>query len=99
MTARAAGKNVLVILDSDHSRDHVLAEMRAYAPLVPLGGYLIVEDTNVNGHPVARKHGPGPKEAVDAFLATNDEFVVDHDREKFRVTFNPGGYLRRVKAS
>ena len=94
---RAEGKNVLVILDSAHDREHVLQELRLYSPLVPVGGYVIVEDTNVNGHPVARKHGPGPKEAVDAFLAETDAFVVDREREKFRVTFNPGGYLRRVR--
>ena len=94
---RAEGKNVLVILDSAHDRQHVLEELRLYSPLVPVGGYVIVEDTNVNGHPVARKHGPGPKEAVDAFLTETDAFVIDREREKFRVTFNPGGYLRRVR--
>lgn len=59
--ARAAGKeSVLVILDSDHTKAHVLAEMRAYGPLVPLGGYMIVEDTNVNGHRSTRTSGLAP---------------------------------------
>jgi len=86
---------VLVILDSDHARDHVLEELRIYAPLVTPGSYLIVEDTNVNGHPVSPDHGPGPMEALNAFLGETDEFSVDLDREKFFLTFNPRGYLRR----
>lgn len=89
---------VMVILDSDHSRDHVLAELQAYAPLVTKGSYLVVEDTNVNGHPVRRDFGPGPMEAVDAFLAQRSDFVVDPEREKFYLTFNPRGFLRRVGA-
>ncbi len=86
---------VLVILDSDHAEEHVLAELRLYAPLVTPGSYLIVEDTNVNGKPVFPDHGPGPAEAVETFLAGNPGFTVDRGREKFLLTFNPGGFLRR----
>lgn len=87
---------VLVILDSDHSRDHVLAEMRMYGPVVTNGSYLIVEDSNVNGHPVRPNFGPGPMEAIDTFLSDGDDFVVDDAREKFFMTFNPRGYLKRM---
>ena len=87
----------MVILDSDHTRDHVLRELELYAPLVTPGSYLVVEDTNINGHPVAPEFGPGPMEAVEAFLETTDEFEVDRAREKLMLTFNPSGYLRRVE--
>jgi len=86
---------VLVILDSGHAKEHVLAELHAYAPLVTQGSYLIVEDTNLNGHPVDSDHGPGPAEAVAEFMEGNDAFVRDESREKFMLTFNPGGYLKR----
>ncbi len=86
---------VVVILDSDHSRDHVLNELRLYAPLVSAGSYVIVEDSNVNGHPVVPDFGPGPAEAVARFLTETDEFEVDQSREKFLLTFNPSGYLRK----
>jgi cephalosporin hydroxylase len=88
---------VLVILDSDHTRDHVLGELRALSPLVPVGSFLIVEDTNVNGHPAYPSFGPGPMEALEDFLAENDGFVVDPVSEKFFMTFNPRGVLRRVR--
>lgn len=88
-------KRVLVILDSDHRRDHVMLEMAAYAPLVTAGSYLIVEDSNINGHPVEVTHGPGPMEAIDVFLPHHPEFEIDTDCEKFFLTFNPRGYLRR----
>ena len=91
----AAHDRVLVILDSDHSRDHVLDELRTYGRWVSPGSYLIVEDSNVNGHPVLPEHGPGPMEALDEFLAESDEFEIDSAREKFFFTFNPRGYLRR----
>lgn len=94
--AAAESRTVLVILDSDHTERHVLAELRAYAGLVTPGSYLIVEDTNVNGHPVLRSYGPGPMEAVERFLAESGDFFPDQDREsKFLLTFNPKGYLRR----
>ena len=95
----AKGATTLVVLDSDHSRDHVLRELELYGPLVTEGSYLIVEDTNVNGHPVTPSFGPGPMEAVEAFLPTTDEFEVDATREKFYFSFNPGGFLRRTTPS
>jgi cephalosporin hydroxylase len=87
---------VMVILDSDHSRDHVLDELRAYAPVVTPSSYLVVEDTNINGRPVERAWGPGPHEAVEAFLREDSSFTRDATREKFFLTFNPGGFLRRL---
>jgi cephalosporin hydroxylase len=86
---------VMVVLDSDHARDHVLHELRTWAPVVTPDHYLIVEDTNINGNPVEPGWGAGPKEAVEAFLAESDEFVLDTDCEKFLMTWNPGGFLRR----
>jgi cephalosporin hydroxylase len=89
--------DVMVILDSDHSRDHVLEELRAYAPMVTPGSYLIVEDTNLNGHPVYPGHGPGPMEAVREYLREAPNFRIDRQREKFLITFNPSGYLLRAR--
>jgi len=87
---------VMVILDSNHRKDHVLAEMNMYAPLVTDSSYMIVEDTNVNEHPVFPDHGPGPYEAVTEFLADYRGFVIDKECEKYGLTFNPSGYLKKV---
>jgi cephalosporin hydroxylase len=87
---------VLIILDADHSKQHVLTELRLYGPLVTKGSYLIVEDTNLNGHPVWPEHGPGPMEAVMEFMEGNRDFRIDVEKEKFLLTFNPKGYLQRV---
>ena len=95
---RVAGKKVLVILDSDHSRAHVLNELSLYWEMVPVGSYLIVQDTNINGHPVYHSFGPGPMEAVNEFLSTNDKFVADQTRERLLFTMHPRGYLKRVKS-
>ena len=86
----------MVVLDSDHSQDHVREELRAYSPFVTPNSYLVVEDTNVNGYPVMADHGPGPMEAVVDFLSTSTQFVVDQDCEKLLISFNPSGYLRRT---
>jgi cephalosporin hydroxylase len=91
------GKRVLVILDSDHAQHHVAEELELYAPMVSPGSYLIVQDTNVNGHPVFLKHGPGPWEAVEAFLARNSQFEVDESRERLLFTMHPRGYLKRTR--
>jgi len=90
-------ERVMVILDSDHSREHVLRELRIYSRYVTPGCYLVVEDTNLGGRPVDPDFGPGPTEAVQQFLGENRDFVVDQSREKFYLTFNPGGFLRRNK--
>jgi cephalosporin hydroxylase len=92
----ASADRVMVVLDSDHSQAHVAAELAAYSPLVTPGCYLVVEDTNVNGNPILPDWGPGPMEAVEAFLEGTPSFVRDPAREKLMMTFNPGGYLRRV---
>jgi cephalosporin hydroxylase len=93
---RAAGKKqVFVVLDSDHSCDHVLAEMRAYHDIVTPGSYMIVEDTNVNGHPVYPAHGPGPMEALQQFLPENGNFEIMKQCEKFLFTMHPNGWLRK----
>ncbi|MCW5774981.1 MAG: class I SAM-dependent methyltransferase [Phycisphaeraceae bacterium] len=92
---------VMLVLDSCHASDHVLAELNAYSPLVTPGCYTIVEDSNINGHPVHTTfepdQGPGPFEAVTAFMETTDRFEVDRSRERLLMTFNPCGYLRCLK--
>lgn len=95
VAAIVGGRSCLLILDSDHSRDHVLAELRSLSPLVSPGSYVIVEDTNVNGHPTYPDFGPGPMEAVDTFLAEDARFEIDPDLERFLLTLNPRGFLRR----
>src|SRR5208337_3409587 len=79
---RTEGKKVLVILDSDHSKNHVLNEMIAYGPMVTKGSYMIVQDTNINGHPVLPDFGPGPWEALDEYLPKNEQFQPDKSRER-----------------
>ena len=86
----------MVILDSDHSEDHVTKELEKYHSLVTKGNYLVVEDSNVNGHPVWPQHGPGPMEAILKFIKNNPQFQVDKARERHLVTFNPMGYLKRI---
>jgi cephalosporin hydroxylase len=96
----AAAERVMVILDSDHSESHVFNELVQWGPTVTPGCYLIVEDTIVNGNPVLPDFGPGPGEAAQRYLKDHPtEFVVDLERQKFFLTFNPGGYLRRTEVA
>lgn len=89
---------MFVILDSDHRQDHVARELGVYVPWMQAGDYLVVEDTCVNGHPVRPEYGPGPMEAVAAFLAARPGLLrPDLAREeKFGCTFAPGGYFVRI---
>jgi cephalosporin hydroxylase len=89
--------HVMFTLDAGHSEDVVLKELELYSPLVTVGSYVIAEDTNVNGHPSFRNHGPGPWEAVEKFLTAHPDFVADRDCERFLLTYNPRGWLRRVR--
>ena len=98
---RVAGSRALVILDSNHTHDHVLDELRLYAPLVRAGSYLIVLDTCVDDMPESlvanRPWGPGnsPRTAVETFLAECDRFAVDEELDaKLAITVAPRGYLR-----
>ncbi|OGR34982.1 MAG: hypothetical protein A2051_10210 [Desulfovibrionales bacterium GWA2_65_9] len=94
-------RDVLVILDSHHTHEHVLQELRLYSPFVGPGQYLICGDTILDHIPVQthrpRPWGPGnsPKSALDAFLAEQQRFEVDQALEnKLLFTCSPGGYLR-----
>jgi cephalosporin hydroxylase len=86
---------LFMILDSDHTRDHVLRELEVMVPLLRPGDYLVVEDTCINGHPVRPEYGPGPMEALaDYFVAHPGELEHDFAREeKFGCTAAPRGYL------
>jgi cephalosporin hydroxylase len=90
------GKRVMVDLDADHRAHHVLEELRLYSPLVTPGCYLVVEDGFLGGRPVRPEAAPGPSDALDAWLAENPPFEPDRWRERFLLTQNPRGYLRRV---
>ena len=101
---RAAGhERVMVILDSNHTHEHVLAELHAYAPLVSSGSYCVVFDTVIENLPAGMYPdrpwdvGDNPKTAVREFLADTHGFVEDEDIEaKLLITVAPGGYLRRL---
>ncbi len=70
--------NCMVVLDSDHSQAHVQTELQLYSGYVSSGCYLVIEDTNINGHPVYPSFGPGPYEAASEFLIHDDRFVEDN---------------------
>lgn len=101
---RAEGQNtVLVCLDSNHTHDHVLAELEAYATLVSPGSYCVVFDTIIDEMPTNafpdRDWGPNnnPKTAVTHFLKSHPEFTVDYEIEhKLLISVAPGGYLKRL---
>ncbi len=97
-----AAECVLIILDSSHLTAHVSKEMRIYSEMVTKGSYLIVEDSNVNGHPIIPEYREspgdppgGPMEAIEAFMDERDDFEIDIDRHRYLMTFNPCGYLRK----
>jgi cephalosporin hydroxylase len=102
--ARAEGRRrVLVCLDSNHTHAHVLAELKAYAPLTSVGSYCVVFDTVIEDLPAGmfpdRPWGPGnnPKTAVREYLKTHSEFEMDKQIDhKLLISVAPDGYLKRV---
>ncbi len=94
---------ILVCLDSNHTHEHVLAELKAYAPLTSVGSYCVVFDTVVEDLPKEmfpdRPWGPGnnPKTAVWEYLKTHPEFQIDKSiQDKLLITVAPDGYLKRI---
>ena len=94
---------VMIFLDSNHTYEHVLAELEAFAPLVTEGSYCVVFDTFVEDVPKEtffdRPWGPGnnPKKAVQEFIKKNSNFVIDTSLEnKLMITVAPSGFLRRI---
>lgn len=97
-------KRILVCLDSNHTHEHVLAELKAYAPLTTVGSYCVVMDTVIEDMPKEmfpdRPWGPGnnPKTAVWEFLKTHPEFEIDKSiQHKLLITVAPDGYLKRIR--
>jgi cephalosporin hydroxylase len=93
---------VMVILDSNHTHEHVLGELNLYASLVSVGSYCVVFDTAIEDLVEVKdrswRTGNSPKTAVAEFLKTNSDFFVDYSiDEKLLVSTAPSGYLRRVK--
>ncbi|WP_027390794.1 cephalosporin hydroxylase family protein [Chrysiogenes arsenatis] len=94
---------IMVCLDSNHTHEHVLAELKAYAPLTSVGSYCVIFDTIVEDMPADmfpdRPWGPGdnPKTAVWEYLKTHSEFEIDKSiQHKLLITVAPDGFLRRV---
>lgn len=79
------------------NRQRLMTAFEAYSPLVPVGSYIVLEDTITNGHPVWTGMGPGPAEAIKGILAMHREFASDPTMEKLALTFNPGGFLKRIR--
>ncbi len=94
--AAAKGKRTMVDLDSDHRAHHVLEELRTFSDLVSPNCYLVVEDSWFGGRPVREDAIPGPSEALDAWLAEEQPFEPDRWRERYLLTQNPRGYMRRL---
>jgi cephalosporin hydroxylase len=97
-------KTVMVCLDSNHTHDHVLAELQLYSPFVTVGSYLVAFDTIVEDLPADLyadrpwSVGDNPKTALWEFLKSNDDFVINNEIDnKLLVSVAPSGYLKRVK--
>jgi len=89
--------SVLIIEDSAHTFDNTLRILRTFSQLVKPGGYFIVEDS-ICHHGLEVGQNPGPYEAIEAFLEENKQFECDRTREPFLITWNPKGYLKKLRS-
>lgn len=87
---------VLIIEDSAHTYENTLNVLRKFSPLITKGSYFIVEDS-ICHHGLDRGPNPGPYEAIEQFVKENSDFQIDRTRESFFITWNPKGFLRRIK--
>jgi cephalosporin hydroxylase len=93
--AVAPGDSAMVVLGRARN-DQIMRLFELYSPLVSPGSYVIVTDTVVNGNPVWTGFGPGPMEAVKILVQRHGDFFADPDMERYSLTFNPGGFLKRI---
>jgi cephalosporin hydroxylase len=97
-----SGKKIMVMLDSNHSREHVLNEINLYSKYIPVGSYLIVQDGAqkwVADIPRGKAEwmDDNPLNAIDDFLKVNSDFVVDETYTRLGITQSPKGFLKRIK--
>ncbi|MAG16233.1 cephalosporin hydroxylase [Candidatus Woesearchaeota archaeon] len=91
------GQTVMVFLDDDHTTKHVMQELRTYGKFVTKGSYMVCEDTNLR-HPIRPEFpDPGPMDAVLKFANETKDFKIDKSREKFLLTSNKNGFLKKVR--
>lgn len=94
--------NVIVCLDSNHTKQHVLKELQLYQQFVRLGGYIVVFDTNTSklaelGASDKMYINNSPKEAIDEFLKISDDFEIDKNYNRLYISYSPDGYLKRIR--
>ncbi len=92
----AGAEEAMVIEDSSHTYGNTLRVLEHYAELVAVGKYFVVED-GICHHGLDVGPKPGPYEAVEQFVSTSRDFVIDRDREAYCITWNPKGYLKKVR--
>ena len=88
--------DVIIIEDSSHTFENTLNVLETYSGLVRPGGYFIIED-GICHHGLEVGPNPGPYEAINAFVEKNGDFEVDRSKESFLITWNPKGYIKRVR--
>jgi len=94
--------SVIVGLDSDHTKAHVLKELSLYRRFIKMGGYIVVFDTNTSelaklGVCDKKYIDNSPMEAVEEFLKNNDDFEIDNSYNKLYISYSPNGYLKKIK--
>lgn len=88
--------NAFVILGTRGPARRMMQEFRSFSKFVPVGSYVVLEDTIVNGNPVWAGFGPGPAEAVKGIVESRGDWAADLNMDKYKLTFNPSGFIKRV---